>query len=106
MSSYLSRKVSRKTTSTDTSAEKVSGNKKTSSIDPPAIEELSRIQELCCLIHQLSRISRDCDKKRQPGVEEVSRKCRDYLKIIFQEGKNIDINAIKHATQPKIHSTV
>ena len=33
------------------------------------------------------------------------RSCRDCLKIVFQEGKNTDMNATKHATQPRIQST-
>ena len=44
MSSHLSRKVSRKTTSTDVAVEEVSRNEaktqKRSSIDPPAIKKL------------------------------------------------------------------
>ena len=50
MSRHLSRKVSRKTTSTDAAVEEVSRNEaksqKRSSIDPPAIEKLSKGQEL------------------------------------------------------------
>ena len=56
MSSHLSRKVSRKTTSTDTAVKEVLRNEaktlKRSSIDPPAIEKLLRVQELSQLIHQ------------------------------------------------------
>ena len=55
MSSHLSRKVSRKTTSTDEAVEEVSRNeaktKKRSSIDPSAIKKLSRVQELSRSIH-------------------------------------------------------
>ena len=35
----------------------------------------------------------------------MSRNCRDYLKTVFQEEKNTDMNAIKHATKPKIETT-
>ena len=55
MSSHLSRKVSRKTTSTDEAVEEVSRNeaktKKRSSIDPSAIKKLLRVQELSRSIH-------------------------------------------------------
>ena len=55
MSSHLSRKVLRKTTSTDAAVEEVSRNEaktqKRSSIDPPAIEKLSKVHELSQLIH-------------------------------------------------------
>ena len=47
---HLSKKVSRKTTSTDAAVEEVSRNEakiqKKSLIDPLAIEKLSRVQEL------------------------------------------------------------
>ena len=56
MSSHLSRKVSRKTTSTEAAVEEVSRNEaktqKRSSIDPPAIKKLSRVQELFRSIYQ------------------------------------------------------
>ena len=52
----MSRKVSRKTTSTDAAVEEVSRNEaktqKRSSIDPPAIKKLSRVQELSRSIYQ------------------------------------------------------
>ena len=32
-------------------------------------------------------------------------RCREVQKHFFKEEKNIDMNAIKHATQPKIQST-
>ena len=35
----------------------------------------------------------------------MSNSCRDYLKTVFQEEKNTDMNAIKHATKPKIETT-
>ena len=38
--------------------------KNKSSIDPPAVEKLSRRQKLSRLIHQVSRSCRDCDKKK------------------------------------------
>ena len=37
--------------------------------------------------------------------QEVSRRCRDCLKTVFQEMKNTDMNAIKHATQPRIQTS-
>ena len=52
--------------------------KNRSSIYPPAVEKLSRRQELSRSIHQVSRSCRDCDMKklkkldRQQGIEEVS----------------------------------
>ena len=59
------------------------------------------------MIHLLSRICQDCDKKKLKSLTEsqVLTRCRDCLKIVFQEGKNTDMNAIKHATQPRIQST-
>ena len=35
----------------------------------------------------------------------MSRSYRDCLKTVFQEEKNIDMNAIKHETQPMIQTT-
>ena len=63
-----------------------------SSIDPAGVEELSRMQELSRLIHQVSRRCRDCDKKKmlekldkQKGIEEVSRRCRaSFSKQFFE----------------------
>ena len=81
--------------------------KNRSLIDPPAVEKLSRRQELSRSIHQVSRSYLDCDKKklqkfdRQQGIEEVS---SQLLKGVFQEVKNIDMNAIQHATQPMIQT--
>ena len=53
---------------------------------------------------QLSMICQDCDKKKLKSStdSQVSRICQGCLKIVFQEGKNINMNAIKHATQPRI----
>ena len=42
---------------------------------------------------------------RSRQIGQVSRRCRDCLKTVFKEGKNIDMNAIKHVTQPKIQTT-
>ena len=76
------------------------------SIDPPGVEKLS--QELSQLIHQVSRSCRDCDKKKlkkldkQQGIEEVSSR---LLKLVCRDVKNIDMNAIQHATQSIIQST-
>ena len=55
----------------------------------------------------LLRRCRNCNKKQLKSLtdSQVSRRCRDYLKTVFQEGKNTDMNVIKHATQPTIQST-
>ena len=72
--------------------------------------QLSSIQKVSRWIKQLSRSYRECDKKqmkgldRQPSYQEVSSSYRDCLKTVFQEEKNIYINAIKHATQPNIQT--
>ena len=78
---------------------------------PQQIEQLLRGQELFRSIHLVIERCRDCDKKQlkssidKLGVEEVLRSYQDYLKTVFQRGKNTDMNAIKHATQPMIQST-
>ena len=85
-------------------------NKKVKKIsnDPPGVKKLSRRQELSRSIHQELRSCRDCNKKkikklnRQQGVEEVS---SQLFKIVFQEEKNTDMNAIQHTTQTMIQST-
>ena len=82
--------------------------KNRSSIYPPAIEKLSRRQELSRSIHQVSRSCRDSNMKklkelnRQLAIEEVS---SQLFKIVFREVKNTNMNAIQHATQPMIQST-
>ena len=74
-------------------------------------EEVSRGQEISQLIHLTIKRYRDYDKNQlkssidKPSVEEVSRMCRDCLKTVFQEVKNTDMNAIKHATQSNIQLT-
>ena len=71
---------------------------KSLSINPPSYREFVEIAIRNNLrARQIVRCQR--------GVEEVSRRCRDWLKIVFQEGKNTDMNAIKHAPQPRIQST-
>ena len=71
------------------------------------IKDLSRGQKLSQLIHLAIERCQDCDKNQlksptdKPGVE----RCRGCFKTIFQEGKNIDLNAIKHATQRRIQTT-
>ena len=57
------------------------------SIDPPGIEEVSRLR---------------LKTHTWQGIEEVSSK---LLKLVFREVKNIDLNAIQHTTQPMIQST-
>ena len=42
---------------------------------------------------------------RQPSCREILRSCREVQKQFFKEEKNTEINAIKHATQPKIQTT-
>ena len=82
--------------------------KNRSLIYPPAVEKLSRRQELSRSIHQVSRSYRECDKKklkklnRQQGIEEVS---SQLLKPAFRDVKNTDMNAIQHVTQPMIQLT-
>ena len=41
----------------------------------------------------------------QPSYRQVSKSCRDCLKQFFKEEKNTNMNAIKHATQPRIQTT-
>ena len=71
------------------------------------VEELSRTQKDCQSIHLAVERCRDCDKKQlkssidKPGVE----RCRDCLKTVFQEGKNIDMNAIKTRNSTKDPTT-
>ena len=82
--------------------------KNRSSIYPPAVEKLSRRQELSRSIHHVSRSCRDSNMKklkeldRQLAIEEVS---SQLFKTVFREVKNTDMNAIQPATQPMIQST-
>ena len=39
------------------------------------------------------------------AIERYRDSYRDCLKVVFQEEKNIDMNAINHATQPRIQTT-
>ena len=41
----------------------------------------------------------------KPGIERCRGTVEIALKIVFKEEKNTDMNAIKHATQPKIQTT-
>ena len=67
---------------------------KSFSIDPPAVERC-----------------RDCDNKQlkssidKLGIERCQGVIEIAIKIVFQERKNTDMNAIKHATQPKIQTS-
>ena len=63
------------------------------SIDPPSCRGDIKIA---------IRGSEELDRKAR--CRDVSRSCRDCLKIVFQEGKNTDMNAIKHTTQLRIQS--
>ena len=95
MSRHLSRKVSRNTTLTYTNVEKVSRKKaKTQE------QKLDRSTSCRGSVEIAIRI-----KFKSSTGSQVSRTYRDSLKAVFQEGRNTDRNAIKHATQPKIHST-
>ena len=82
--------------------------KNKSSIDPPGVEKLSRMQTHSQSIHQVLRSCQDSDKKklkkldRQQGIEEVS---GHLIKPVFWDEKNTYMNAIQHATQPMIQST-
>ena len=78
--------------------------KNRSSIYPPAVEKLSRRQELSRSIHQVSRSCRIAQQTAsyRRGVEKVS---SQFFKTVFREVKNTDMNAIQHATQPMIQST-
>ena len=82
--------------------------KNRSSIYPPAVEKLSRRQELSQSIHQVSRSCRDSKMKKlkeldkQLAIEEV---LSQVLKTVFRDVKNTDMNAIQHASQPMIQST-
>ena len=77
-------------------------------IDPPSVEKQSRMQTHSRTIHQVSRSFRECDKEKlkkldsQQGIEEV---LSQFLKLVFWDVKNTDMNAIHHATQPMIEST-
>ena len=49
----------------------------------------------------------DIKKRSLRGLMDslVAERCRDCSKQFFQRRENIDMNAIKHATQPKIQTT-
>ena len=76
-------------------------------MDRGFVEELSMGHKIFQSIHLAIERCQDCDKNQlksstdKPGVE----RCRGCFKTIFQEGKNIDLNAIKHATQRRIQTT-
>ena len=62
------------------------------SIDPPSIEEVSRL-----------RLRKKFEKlDRQQDIEEVS---SQLFKAVFRDVKNTDMNAIQHTIQPMIQST-
>ena len=77
--------------------------KNRSSIYPPAVEKLSRRQELSQSIHRVSKSYRECDKKklkkldRQQGIEEVS---SQLLKLVFRDEKKH-----RHECNPTCNST-
>ena len=91
---------------TKASVEHVSKAKR-SSMDRESIEELLMGHKLSQSIHLAIKRCQGCNKKQlksstdKPGIE----RCRDCFKMVFQEGKNTDMNAIKHATQPRIQTT-
>ena len=79
-----------------------------------AIEQVSlgvHSQKEARWIEELSRSCRDCDKKKlkssidKPGIERCQEAVEIALKKFFKEKKNADMNAIKHATQPRIQTT-
>ena len=80
--------------------------KNISSIYPPAVEKLSRRQELSQSIHQVSRSCRESDKKklkkldRQQGIEKVSRRCRAAYKTSFSRCEKH-----RHECNPTCNST-
>ena len=105
---HLSKKVSRKTTSTDAAVEKVSRNKaKTQE------QKLNRSTSCREAIEDPGTFSIDppnCRGSIEIAIRKSLRarqigRCRDCLKTVFQEGKNAYMNAFKHATQPRIQST-
>ena len=67
------------------------------------IKEVTRRQEITRSIHLAIERCRDCNKNQlkiltdRLGIE----RCRDCLKTVFQDGKNIDMNA----TQPRIQTS-
>ena len=67
-------------------------HKKRSSINPPAIEKLSRVQEHSWSIHQLLRICRDCDKKKNLEARQIAR-CQRGVELAF---KNSFLRREKH----------
>ena len=68
-----------------------------------AVEKLSSKQKVSRWNEVAIEGYRECDKKQPKGLDrwpsywEVSNSCQDCLKSVFQEEKNIDMNAIKHA---------
>ena len=88
----------------------------------PQQKEARRIQEILSIYRgdknflDGSKSYRNCDKKKlkssidKPSakrcVKELSRSCQDCSKTVFQGEKNTDMNAIKHATQPRIQTTI
>ena len=113
VSRQLSGKVSRKWSSTDTSIEEVSRNSPSNvRTEARSIHQLSRSYRGGMSFLDLSTkyweaVGNVIKKKlkkldRQQGIEEVS---SQLLKPVFWDVKNIDMNAIQHATQPMIQST-
>ena len=80
-------------------------------MDQKGIEELSRGQELFQSIHLAIERCQDCDKKQlkssteRLGIERCRGAVEIALKTVFQEEKNRDMHAIKHATQQIIQTT-
>ena len=71
------------------------------------VEELSRGHEISRSIHLAIGRYRDCDKNQlKSSIDKLSvEKVPRLLKNSFQEGKNTNMNAIKHATQRRIQTT-
>ena len=80
-------------------------------MDRGAIKHLSRRKKLYRWIEELSSSYQDCDKKKlKSSIDSLAvERCRGAVEIAlktnFQEEKNINMNAIKHATQPRIQPT-
>ena len=108
MSSHLSRKVSRKTTSTDVAIEKVSSYK--AKTQEKKFDRATSCREAIedpgtFLINPPScRGSIEIAIRNSLRARQIAR-CQGCIKTVFQEGKNTDMNVIKHATQLRIQST-
>ena len=109
VSSHLSRKVSRKTTLTDAAIEEVLRN------EAKTLEEKldwsSSYRGPRNFLNRSTSYQGSVEiairKKLGSSIDsQVSRRCRaSFYKQFFEEEKNTDMNAIKHATHTMIEST-